>query len=579
MKVTTVKEERKHELLMEARRSRLSWVKSSTPYKHSSTSASSNRADPLDILNEATVLKYVPSATNVLNCLLHSKENLPVEKIKTKIESRQELIHSKNLIHVLDDHAFIFYYQEIMERLCQPESMDLVQGMRRFVRCFGDIVKQQSEENLEKIADSIQKYMISLYDMMAAHPSWKGDDSAETKMMMETFIYSKCHDMILNLLRRKQDQSQSEGYSFSDRLDFLQFVEPEHLEINYIVSDEQQTNSFWRDALARPIALLQSLDYLQAPSQMLRCILEMYRAVNHALKVAGEKVNDQGERNDIKMPSADDLLPTLILAIIYSNARNIPIHLDFIELFATPDQVRGEAGYAFTNLLSAVHFIKQMDLGESSESGNPSLQISPSELKQRLSEFQETLANQKVQGDDGARNEDVRVNAQDHDEEQHRTENKVLKMSNADMRPIHIPVSQLAAARQRGEDLSKWARIYVDTTKPPEIAQTASGEETGQSREAVQFVPKVASPHPLPDGFKRSYRFLATEPDEIRMSDIPALLEEYRMLVRTTELLLAERQSVVSKQHEIAMKTRKEILEESLLEASKCVGKEPDTDE
>jgi hypothetical protein len=613
MKVATVTEERKHELLMEARRARLDWVKSSTPYKHSSRTNNNNnhhdhvpssndgatKTDPLDVLKDATIVKHIPSTIQVLNCLIQSKEKLPMEKWKEKIDSQQNAIQSRNVINVLDDHAFIFYYQEIIERLCMPESMDLVQGMRRFVRSFNDLVNQP-EPNLDKIVHSIQKYLMSIYDAIASHSSWRGDDNTETKMMIETFIYSKCHDMIWNVLVMKQDKSPKDGQlSFSERLDFLQFVRPEHLEIHCVGSD-QQSSDFWRDALSRPIALLKSLDYLYSPSQMLRCILELYRAVNHSLKAAVDAmdmdrlVETDGEALPM-MPSADDLLPTLILTMIYSQTTtNIPIHLEFIELFATQEQLRGEAGYAFTNLLSAVHFIKEIDFGQDdedddAESGKPTLQISPAELKQRLFDFQQQQQQQKQQAMvQSVENKDNKG--------KHGGMNDQVTQRCANGKDVRIPVSELVAARRRREDITEWARKYIhdlnsttssSSSSPPssDLDQAASyGEETGQSTREIEplsttkAVAVVPPPPPLPEGFKRSYRFLATEPDDIRMSDVPSLLEEYRILVRATESLLAERQSILTKQHEFMMKTKKDVLKEALLEASKNVGHETNHD-
>jgi hypothetical protein len=166
----------------------------------------------------------------------------------------------------------------------------------------------------------------------------------------------------------------------------------------------------------------------------------------------------------------------------------------------------------------------------------------------------------------------------------------------ANGKDVRIPVSELVAARRRGEDITEWARKYIhdlnsttssSSSSPPssDLDQAASyGEETGQSTREIEplsttkAVAVVPPPPPLPEGFKRSYRFLATEPDDIRMSDVPSLLEEYRILVRATESLLAERQSILTKQHEFIMKTKKDVLKEALLEASKNVGHETNHD-
>jgi hypothetical protein len=66
---------------------------------------------------------------------------------------------------------------------------------------------------------------------------------------------------------------------------------------------------------------------------------------------------------------------------------------------------------------------------------------------------------------------------------------------------------------------------------------------------------------PLPSNFSRSYSFLATRPDEIRMSDLPQLLNEYKMLVHTTETLLNERALWKDAEKKRQRKLAREILE------------------
>ena len=460
-----------------------------------------------------------------------------------------------------------------MERLCLPESMDVVQGMRHFVRSFHELVStcttistrsanaNDADKCVERMVSSIQKYLASFYDVIASHPSFieggGGALSTETKMMLETFIYSKCHAKIQEGLTNN-DLGNKEESELIQRLDFLQFINPSHLEIDCMLGenlDEQEEP--WRKILSRPIMLLQSLDNMYSPAQMLRCILEVYRGVNDALKSAIEK----GE-GGARMPSADDVLPTLILTIICAKPKRIVINLRFLELFATQEQIRGEAGYAFTNLFSATQFIKELHLevdgDEDGDSGGPSLHIAPEVMKEKLIKFRQDLEASRVT----ASLDEADIPADGSELEQ--------ITGPMDLARITIPVSEVTAARLRGEDLTEWAAKWVAANDSSAL-HTASGEETGQSED--KKLTKTTS-LPLPEGFKRSYKFLATEANNIRLSDVPALLEEYRMLVRTTEILLMERNSMASKQHELEMKTKKESLDNSLAEVAMANGKE-----
>ena len=578
-----VTEDRKRELLLEARRARLSWIQSSLPYKqHFSNSKESvkksntiessdntNQSDDndnhnhaIDILSDAPVAKYLPSAVPVLNNLLHSKKDLPIQAWTDQIKTRRERIQSEALVNTLDDHAFMFYYQEILQRLSTPESMDLVQGMRHFVRSFSDLAKQPVQD-MDKLVSSIQKHMESVYSVIAVHSSWRGDNTHETKMMLETFVYSKCNGMILDALRKEEDEGDAEENKFTERLEFLQFVQPGNLDIDCV--NIGKGDDSWKDILSKPIALLQNIDRLYSPSQMLRCILEVYRGVNDALKkaLASEEVQNG---SSTRMPSADDILPTLILTFLCAKPKHILTNLRFLELFATQQQMRGEAGYAFTNLFSATQFIKELDLEMEGDTENsrPTLNIDSADLKQRLSMFQEKVNATKTKNDN-----DTHADS-DLDET-----NKACAESNIlDDRKmvshVHLPVSELTAARLRGENITQWAMKWIDEKHACSLDfHTASGEKTAQtSKETSSSVLQAATQPSLPDGFKRSYRFLATEPDDIRMSDIPSLLEEYRMLVRTTEILLVDQSNLVSKQRDFAMASKKDNLEVSLAQAS-----------
>ena len=48
---------------------------------------------------------------------------------------------------------------------------------------------------------------------------------------------------------------------------------------------------------------------------------------------------------------------------------------------------------------------------------------------------------------------------------------------------------------------------------------------------------------PLPEGFTRNYNYVSITPDEVRMSDIPHLLKEYRSLVLGMETFLSDQTS------------------------------------
>ena len=141
--VSTVTEERKHELLMEARSSRLSWVQNSSPYQIdddpqlTDATATKTNQRAMSILNSTNVARKIPSSIPVLEKLLEGK---PIEELqdltkpwRQKMLVKQHEQQSERLVHVLDDHAFVFCYEQILERLCMPES--IVSKLCNFAQC------------------------------------------------------------------------------------------------------------------------------------------------------------------------------------------------------------------------------------------------------------------------------------------------------------------------------------------------------------------------------------------------------------------------------------------------------------
>jgi hypothetical protein len=71
----------------------------------------------------------------------------------------------------------------------------------------------------------------------------------------------------------------------------------------------------------------------------------------------------------------------------------------------------------------------------------------------------------------------------------------------------------------------------------------------------------------LPLGFRRDYTFLTSRPDDIRISDLSQLLDEYRMLVHATEKLIAERSARLAAER----KAKNKKVESSLLASAQGI--------
>ena len=585
-KVTTVTSERKKQLLLEARKDRLSWIQSSKiPYQQFEQDPSDGKdtvqKNPLHPLSSSNIIQSIPSSLKVLDLLLEGTsqedKHILTKEWNTELRIQTETKRQEELIGSIDDHAFVFYYNEIIERLCLPECKDIVQKMRQFVKSLQDMSSSccTKDEEMTNMKNTICTFLENLYDTLASHPLWREKDgvlSNDTKMMLDTFVYSKCYKHIRNIMMDKD--LESEEQFMTDRLEFLnEFIEPIHLEIpfwngefhdlNHIHDKEintMETSSSsppWEQHLTHPIALLHSLGKLYSPSQMLRCILDVYRGINDALK--NVFLHLDGE----KTPSADDILPTLILTVICARPKNIMSILTFVEWFATDEQKRGESGYAFATLYSAMQFIKELDLQPEDEDHDktkkPTLHMSQTEMKKLLNKYLE-------------RKEHTCSDTEKYDAHAPSTDDvpqgKVTSTSSlGTFHPITIPLHEVTAARLRGENLKEWAQRYIDSNHQSSLEQTAiSHDDEGKNQTETLHQNEMMS---LPDGFNRSYKYLATDPNNVRFADIPGILEEYSMLVKAVETLISERNSFMRHNRKNEQKLKRERLEASLAEIEK----------
>ena len=401
-------------------------------------------------------------------------------------------------------------YRDFLENLQRPESATLVQGMRIFVRNLRD-----AEHN--DVAKSIRSYIDLTVESIKSHNAFKNEpDFDKVRRSLESFVYGQGRNTVWSTIDTSQDEI---NYH---RWQILQFVTPEHLDIPCLAGQSPKELEL---LLYDSISAITSIDKFFSPYDKLQQILKAYHGINTALTVA---LNCNG--GSTKLPSADDILPTLILTVLRTKPKAMASNLSMISLFSAPGYLRGEAGYAFTNLYGAVQFLLDLNLDEDPKNLNISVEVFRKGLDSCRAAAESMFAIKT--------NENV-------------NEVKALVLPSTHRA---IPINDVRAARLRGEIIdTAWAKQWQSENRR---IMSATGESTGSTETSES----------LPLGFHRSYAFLATRPDQICISDLPQLLAEYRMLVHTTEVLLAERSSRQAEERKRQFAEEQQRLEEKALE-------------
>jgi len=224
--------------------------------------------------------------------------------------------------------------------------------------------------------------------------------------------------------------------------------------------------------------------------------------------------------------------------------------LYFVENFALPEYLRGEAGYAFTNLYGAVQFLQELDLDGSESDGEDRsnvnrLSIGSDELRHGLEKSRAVAARNNTK-----RNSINSTGGSNSNGSQRQSKGLISRgiedllgglsigdESSGDRNdatfvpaPTKLSVREVRAARLRGETLDlAWALRRQD--------QELTEQEHSGGNESL-LLSSSSKPKLLP----HRYTFLGVRPENVKMNDLPKLLDEYRRLVLSTEELLGEQQ-------------------------------------
>lgn len=205
------------------------------------------------------------------------------------------------------------------------------------------IAENSSKKNHpDEFVTIIRTFLDQTNSKLAQHELWKGatdeelDNAAEglEKYLMNK-MYKACFQPIAS-------DDALRDQALSDRLSLLSFIKPAHLDIPAELCDDK----------AIPMAMkeLCKIDTYKAPRDKMVCVLNTCKIINNILQSHSDKVS-----------GADEFFPLLVYVVLQSKPPNLHSNVHFIQRFRSPDKLRGEAGYYFTNLQGAIEFVQCVD--------------------------------------------------------------------------------------------------------------------------------------------------------------------------------------------------------------------------
>lgn len=489
---TSVTIQRKETLLLEARADRLRWIQKVSLPRLQATGDDQRLSN---FLQYSHASHHLPAVKSVLTYLYgHNVDRSEAVLWEMETDQDDHAYLSGNQIlaaavastNDLEIKSVLEKYQLFLKTLQDPGCATFVQGLRNFCRNFQDC------QDADSASRRLQGYLKATKATVSQQSLFKSFEKESLDRSIESFVCGQVRPTLESLYW--SNDAKQEEKAFEQKLDGLQFVTAEHLEISCLADRDSEALD---KLLAEPMAAIQAIDSFHSVYEKLQRILAIYRGINASLKAA---LNE--DTTTEKLPSADDVLPAIILIVIRTQPSRLLLNLKMVDDLSPPEYLRGEAGYAFTNLYGAVQFLEGIDVSKEPKS----LHITPEALREGVEKCRKQV-------------------------EERAKARKAVEISVAPFQKPTCPrvpsVQEIRQARLNGETIDlEWAlRKQLDQPAPAAPDRSTT----------------ITTTDPLPVGFRRQYPFLGTHPQDIRIPDVPKLLSEYKLLVQATEGLLSER--------------------------------------
>ncbi|KAG0599658.1 hypothetical protein M758_12G169700 [Ceratodon purpureus] len=393
-------------------------------------------------------------------------------------------------------------FHDFLDRMRHPQAVDLVKSIKSFIVDF-----MNRTPDAVKDSESVQAFLTTTEGAFEAHPLFVNATDEELDSAgegLEKYLMTKLFSRAFSPFPEEVEHDQR----LSEKMAMLQqFIRPEHLDI-----PPNFHESSWLLAQKE----LQKINTYKAPRDKVVCILNCCRVINNLLLNVsiGSKDNP---------PGADDFLPVLIYVVIKANPPQLHSNLLYINRYRHQSRLVSEAAYFYTNLVSAEHFIDNLEA--------TSLSMDSSEFEKQMQSARALL--------------DVNLSAQPSVTERHPpiSEGRALKSDeHVSPRVSKQPVNKV----EPGPGLSVQREDQVESrVLPVESAALAASAgsvpvspKDGTSEKESMTVAKLETSG-LPAVLEadksgqlaRGYPYLYACAGDLRVMDVEGLLSDYKEIV------------------------------------------------
>lgn len=398
--------ERKSELLIIARRSRIKWVRSALD---ADILKNGDVIEKLTAVGNAKQSKEVSTSSKTadsdsfqrafdfLTDVIADGETFDVDSLIRRANAIEdndsfnenlddpEVYSPLSPISLSETSVEIYTYAIFLDTLCSRGSIRISKSMQQFVSKFESRARQRAMSPDEKLnqeeavrsAESVWGFLDHIGNEIqeSSDSLWRGECERRslTKSYCERFIFSKIYSITFH--RSYEDYFLNE--KLWERILSLSFLRPEHLDIKIfgresthgldtnlqstLVADKDKDTKWWLEYINDAVLSLQRLQHATCPEDKMRCIKVTSEAIQRALLRNSIEDNSSDAIGSPSPLGADDVLPLLILCVKESNPLCLHSEIKYLQTYLNPGQLYGEAGYLITQLASAVNFLESVD--------------------------------------------------------------------------------------------------------------------------------------------------------------------------------------------------------------------------